>query len=112
MIVADEPTGNLDKQTESEILDIFKKLAHEEGKCVIIVTHSPNVCDIVDEVSAALMYEKTRCDFIMVGRAACGRPWSLRCAMRGWSRPIRCTTAMSPRMRRAASSLPSLLIKI
>lgn len=50
MIVADEPTGNLDKQTESEILDIFKKLAHEEGKCVIIVTHSPNVCDIVDQV--------------------------------------------------------------
>lgn len=50
MIVADEPTGNLDKQTESEILDIFQKLAHEEGKCVIIVTHSPNVCDIVDQV--------------------------------------------------------------
>ena len=50
MIVADEPTGNLDKQTESEILDIFKKLAHEEGKCVIIVTHSPNVCDTVDQV--------------------------------------------------------------
>ncbi|MBQ3511532.1 MAG: ABC transporter ATP-binding protein [Bacilli bacterium] len=50
MIVADEPTGNLDKQTESEILDIFKKLAHEEGKCVIIVTHSQNVCDIVDEI--------------------------------------------------------------
>ena len=50
MIVADEPTGNLDKQTETEILDIFKKLAHEEGKCVIIVTHSPNVCNIVDEI--------------------------------------------------------------
>ncbi len=50
MILADEPTGNLDKQTESEILDIFKKLAHEENKCVIIVTHSPNVCDIVDEI--------------------------------------------------------------
>ena len=50
MIVADEPTGNLDKQTEKEILDIFKKLAHEDGKCVIIVTHSPNVCDAVDEV--------------------------------------------------------------
>lgn len=50
IIVADEPTGNLDKQTESEILDIFKKLAHEEGKCVIIVTHSPNVCDTVDQV--------------------------------------------------------------
>ena len=50
MIVADEPTGNLDKQTETEILDIFKELAHNDGKCVIIVTHSPNVCEIVDEV--------------------------------------------------------------
>ena len=50
MIVADEPTGNLDKQTEKEILDIFKKLAHEDGKCVIIVTHSQNVCDMVDKV--------------------------------------------------------------
>lgn len=50
MIIADEPTGNLDKQTESEILDIFKNLAHKEGKCVIIVTHSSNVCDVADEV--------------------------------------------------------------
>ena len=50
MIIADEPTGNLDKQTETEILEIFKKLAHEEKKCVIIVTHSGNVCDAVDEV--------------------------------------------------------------
>lgn len=50
MIVADEPTGNLDKETEKDILDIFKKLAHEEGKCVIIVTHSSNVCKMVDQV--------------------------------------------------------------
>ena len=50
MIVADEPTGNLDKQTEEEILDIFKNLAHKEGKCVIIVTHSSNVCKMVDQV--------------------------------------------------------------
>ncbi len=50
MIIADEPTGNLDKQTETEILDIFKKLAHEENKCVIIVTHSQNVCDTVDKI--------------------------------------------------------------
>ncbi len=50
MIVADEPTGNLDKQTEAEILDIFKRLAHEENKCVIIVTHSSGVCDNVDQV--------------------------------------------------------------
>jgi putative ABC transport system ATP-binding protein len=50
MLVADEPTGNLDKQTEKEILDIFKKLAHEDKKCVIIVTHSQNVCDMADVV--------------------------------------------------------------
>ena len=50
MIVADEPTGNLDKHTETEILEIFKKLAHEDGKCVIIVTHSANVCNQVDQV--------------------------------------------------------------
>lgn len=50
MIVADEPTGNLDKQTEEEILDIFKDLAHKDGKCVIIVTHSSNVCKMVDQV--------------------------------------------------------------
>jgi len=50
MIVADEPTGNLDKQTENEILEIFKNLAHKENKCVIIVTHSTNVCNEVDVV--------------------------------------------------------------
>ena len=50
IIIADEPTGNLDKQTEEEILEIFKRLAHEEGKCVIIVTHSANVCNQVDKV--------------------------------------------------------------
>ena len=53
MIIADEPTGNLDKETEDEIMDIFKRLAHEENKCVIIVTQSKNVadnCDIVYEL--------------------------------------------------------------
>ena len=50
VIIADEPTGNLDKDTENEILKIFKHLAHDENKCVIIVTHSQNVCDNVDVV--------------------------------------------------------------
>ena len=31
-------------------MDIFKKLAHEDNKCVIIVTHSPDVCAMVDQV--------------------------------------------------------------
>ena len=50
IILADEPTGNLDKDTEDEILKIFKDLAHKDNKCVIIVTHSKNVCDNVDEI--------------------------------------------------------------
>ena len=50
IIIADEPTGNLDKDTESEILKIFKNLAKNENKCVIIVTHSQNVCNEVDTV--------------------------------------------------------------
>ena len=50
IIIADEPTGNLDKETENEILKIFNNLAHKEKKCVIIVTHSSNVSEEVDEV--------------------------------------------------------------
>ena len=50
LILADEPTGNLDKETENEIMRIFKDLAHKENKCIIIVTHSKNVCDDVDIV--------------------------------------------------------------
>lgn len=50
MILADEPTGNLDKETENEILKIFKNLAKRENKCVIIVTHSENVCQNVDVI--------------------------------------------------------------
>lgn len=48
VILADEPTGNLDKETESEIMKIFKDLAHKENKCVIIVTHSSNIARDAD----------------------------------------------------------------
>lgn len=50
MILADEPTGNLDHETENDIMKIFNNLAHEQNKCVIIVTHSENVCNLVDKV--------------------------------------------------------------
>jgi len=50
LIVADEPTGNLDKDTEAKVLKIFETLAHDEGKCVIIVTHSKRVTSIADEI--------------------------------------------------------------
>ena len=50
IIIADEPTGNLDKDTENDILNIFEHLAKDENKCIIIVTHSQNVCDRADIV--------------------------------------------------------------
>lgn len=50
IIIADEPTGNLDKETENEIMKIFENLAKKQNKCIIIVTHSQNVCDKVDTV--------------------------------------------------------------
>ena len=50
VIIADEPTGNLDKETEDEILNILKDLAKKENKCIIIVTHSENVSNQADVV--------------------------------------------------------------
>lgn len=50
MIVADEPTGNLDRDIENDIMKIFKNLARNDNKCIIIVTHSENVCKQVDTV--------------------------------------------------------------
>lgn len=54
IILADEPTGNLDSVTSGEIVNILKTLAKERNKCVIVVTHSKevaNAADIVLELS-------------------------------------------------------------
>ena len=50
VILADEPTGNLDVFTTNEIMKILNQLAHEYDKCLIIVTHSPQVADMTDMV--------------------------------------------------------------
>ena len=50
ILIADEPTGNLDERTEADILGILTALAHREGKCVIIVTHSREVAAYADEI--------------------------------------------------------------
>ena len=62
ILLADEPTGNLDLTTQEAIMDIFCRLAHEDDKCVIIVSHSPEVAASVDEVFelAALSRGKKR----------------------------------------------------
>lgn len=50
LLIADEPTGNLDSETEQMIMNIFKSLAHKENKCVIVVTHSKEVSKYADEI--------------------------------------------------------------
>ncbi|HEO7059539.1 TPA: ATP-binding cassette domain-containing protein, partial [Streptococcus agalactiae] len=48
IILADEPTGNLDSVTAGEIINILKELAQDRNKCVIVVTHSKEVADSAD----------------------------------------------------------------
>ena len=50
IILADEPTGNLDEHTAGEIIAILKKIAKEINKCVIVVTHSKEVARAADTV--------------------------------------------------------------
>lgn len=48
IILADEPTGNLDRVTGEMVVDILVKLAHEDNKCVIIVTHDDSILKVAD----------------------------------------------------------------
>lgn len=50
IVIADEPTGNLDGDTEKNIMGILQELAHDEDKCVIVVTHSKQVSKYADEL--------------------------------------------------------------
>lgn len=50
LIVADEPTGNLDENTSQEIVQLFQEIAHEQNRCIIIVTHEQEVAKKCDEV--------------------------------------------------------------
>lgn len=48
IILADEPTGNLDSYNEKNIVEILKWLAHEEGYLVVVVTHNKEVAAAAD----------------------------------------------------------------
>jgi hypothetical protein len=50
VILADEPTGNLDSENSDLVMKTFQRLAHEEGYCIIIVTHDPQIADESDVV--------------------------------------------------------------
>ena len=50
VLLADEPTGNLDGENTKIVMEILRRLAHEEGRCVIVVTHDPEVAEVADLV--------------------------------------------------------------
>ena len=50
IILADEPTGNLDSTNSRNIVEILRDLAHDHNRCVIIVTHDPAVAEAADVV--------------------------------------------------------------
>ena len=50
VVLADEPTGNLDAKTSETIIEIFKELAHKQNRCVIMVTHSEKIANQSDVI--------------------------------------------------------------
>jgi putative ABC transport system ATP-binding protein len=50
VILADEPTGNLDSESGTRVLELFRSLARSEGRAMVIVTHDPRVRTIADRV--------------------------------------------------------------
>jgi putative ABC transport system ATP-binding protein len=50
LVLADEPTGNLDAETGAQVLDLLDRLTRQAGKTMIMVTHSPEVVGVADRV--------------------------------------------------------------
>lgn len=50
LLLADEPTGNLDEENSQNIIDILVRLAHKEGYCVVVATHDLGILPKMDEV--------------------------------------------------------------
>ncbi len=50
IILADEPTGNLDSKTEATVIDFLKKLHEKEKKTIVLVTHDEEVAKVADRI--------------------------------------------------------------
>ena len=52
MLLADEPTAALDRQSGREVVDLFQRLAKEQQAGIVMVTHDNKVLDIADRIVA------------------------------------------------------------
>jgi lipoprotein-releasing system ATP-binding protein len=48
LVLGDEPTGNLDSINSARVVDLFRRLAHEQGRAVVCVTHDPGIAELAD----------------------------------------------------------------
>ena len=107
LILADEPTGNLDSTNAAAIANLLKSLATEHGKTVIMVSHDPKTVEVFptvyamrdgrflpSETAAGVASDDCR------GRAACGRALSVR---RGAALFAQSQSDSTSRSRRAPS---------
>jgi putative ABC transport system ATP-binding protein len=66
ILLADEPTGNLDTATGIEIIRLFRELAHGQNKALVVATHDPEVASAADRI-LVLQYGKLHTDTSMYG---------------------------------------------
>jgi putative ABC transport system ATP-binding protein len=64
LLVADEPTGNLDAETAGYVFEIFQSLVEEQGKTLLMVTHDPHLASLIPRQIS-----------IVNGRIANDNPW-------------------------------------
>lgn len=48
LVLGDEPTGNLDSVNSARVVELFRQLAHEQGRAVVCVTHDPGIAEVAD----------------------------------------------------------------
>ena len=58
VLLADEPTGNLDGENSRNVVELLTKLAHEDNYCVVIVTHDPAISDTVYRMADGVLTQE------------------------------------------------------
>lgn len=78
IILADEPTGNLDTQSGNDVIEILRQLHNQEGITVVIVTHDPEIAAstnrVVSMLDGSVVGDQTSGEYVRSRSAALGGP--------------------------------------